>query len=142
MKPILYTEIKNLITQKTAIRDVMLYRMPNRDLIAVSPLIMVEFSDVSYENMTHKKQEVSVTFTLHLLCDALSVEDDEAILQHTQDIFVALTSVGYIRRRERSQIFDENTIDYQITFEAPRFEDTDAQTVYHTEPRPPLNITT
>lgn len=136
MTPDLYTRIKSTIRANTTIKDVMLYRLPDSDTIARSPLVMVEFPDITYENMTGKKQEVNATFTLHLLCDSIQIEDDITTLQFTQDIYKALTGAGFIRRRESSKVFDEATFDWQLTYEAPRFEDKAAVPVMQTIDKP------
>lgn len=141
MKKDLYNDIKSALIQ-AGIADVMLYRIPNRDVIAKSPFAMIEFPDVPYVDCTGKRQESTPTFVVHLMYDSVSSEDDDVILDMTQDVYVTLFRLGCSRVREKTAIFDEETMDFQIHFEAPKVTDEDAITRYITVPRPPVDIKT
>lgn len=140
MKIDLYAAVKALIKGNTAISEVILYRQPDSDVMLKNPFVMLEFNDIRYENMSNKRQEAEASFVVHLICDTINSEDEVASLEHTQDIYVILARAGYIRTAESVKPFDVNVIDYQITFEAPRYEDDDAVTRYISYPKPPIDI--
>lgn len=139
MKKEILNKVKEVLNG-VGIETVMLYRIPSVDMIAKSPFAMIEFPELGYQDNSGLRQEVTPRFIVHLLFDTIESEDDDAILDTTQDVFVAMSRTDFKRVGENSKIFDESTIDWQITFDAPRYVDDDAVIRYITKPKPPIDI--
>lgn len=139
MKSEIYTKIKDAL-YKAGMKNVTLFRVPDQEILSQSPIAMVEFGAVDYEQVLRRVQSVKSTVTIHVLWGVFGENDDLDLLDATQQVYVELDKIGFTRTSEKSRLFDETCIDHQIVFASPLFEDTDAQQDTITIPKPNLLI--
>ncbi len=129
MKPDLYNEIKSVLIDHTPVKRVWLWAngiLEKEDILGQYPLAFIEFKNLSYQSMLNNQQECNhPQFVLHLVWDVL-LTDDSLIFEVSQSVFVALQQRQYDRNFENVVPEVGTLVDWQITFETPRFTDDDA----------------
>jgi len=143
MKKEIYQELRDAILTCPEITDVRIWTSAtdDQDLLGRLPIVFIEFTNISYNTGMDQMQEVeSPAFRLHLIYKALD-HSDTLIFDISQNIYKAIHSKGYHRTRELAKYGPDETIDWQIEIEGPRFVDTDAKTKMITIDAPPVTIT-
>jgi len=108
-------------------------------------LILLEFINLQYEELSQKAQEMSDgQVVLHLLHKDIT-EDDTRVFEASQTIFKLMTAQGYRRVSENDGQTGTELNDFQITFDIPRFVDIAATKAalgtIEDITKPPLSIT-
>jgi hypothetical protein len=131
MKPDFYRTIKETLKKAPGIHSVGLWtnKMVDQvDTIRRFPVALVEFTDMAYNSITAQRQEcLDPHFVVHILNDSIDLEAS-SIFEVSQAVFAAMHNEGFRRVRERSVYRGDEIVEWQITFDAPRFEDNDAVT--------------
>lgn len=125
----LFTTAADLIKSSGTINSVRLWNAEiweKTDILDRFPIVFLEFSNLNYNTLTGKVQECNnAQMTVHILYKTLHAEDTN-IMDLAQEIFVLLQRGGYARITENPEYSNQEVIDWQITFDCPRFEDHDA----------------
>lgn len=129
MKVELYNEIKSVLLDIPKIKRVWLWAngiLEKEDILGQYPLAFIEFKPLTYGSMLRNQQEVNhCEFVLHLVWDVM-VSDDSEMFEVSQEVFVKFQRMMYDRNSEHIMPEAGTLVDWQITFETPRFTDDDA----------------
>lgn len=143
MKKEYYLQIKALLEGIREVGPVSMWQnnlINDTDRLQRYPMLFIQFTSVPYLTNAGNQQESNAsTFTVHILHKAIDTEDTQ-IFDISQAVFVALQRAGFRRLQEQSNYFGTEIIDWQITFEAPRFTDDDAVVSKITKAKPPVQI--
>lgn len=143
MKASFYTRTKEILLSVPEITSVSMWQnnlINDTDRMNRFPLIFIQLQQISYNNMTHKVQECQgAQIVIHILFKALDAEDT-GVFDVSQQIFIAMHRAGFRRLSEQPIYSGAEVIDWQITFEAPRFTDEDATIEKITTPAKPIEI--
>ena len=125
------------------VKSVRLWRnnaLTDEDTLERFPIVYLQYTNVNYESTAGKTQECNgALVTVHIIYKTLEPEDT-GVMDISQAVYVAMHNAGFERKNEVPYYTGGELIDWQITFEAPRWIDEDAKGVKIRIPKPPVNI--
>lgn len=143
MKKELFTQTRDLLLAISGIDTVKIWNndiLNGADTLGRFPLIFLQFTGLNYATMNGNVQECNgAIIVVHLLYSTID-DQDTGVFDFSQEIFTALQLAGFRRIGESADYTGGEVIDWQITFEAPRFEDEAAKIALQTIIKPSISI--
>lgn len=143
MKSEFYTTVKNILLTVKIINAVKIWNesiLDKLDSLGEFPLVFMQFSNISYETTIGNLQECNrCTIVVHILYKTLDSQDP-GVFDVSQGVYYAMQKSGFKRIQENPLYTGTEIIDWQITFEAPRWTDDATKEVMTKYLKPPLQI--
>ena len=138
-----YTTIRDAIKAIPEITSVSLWQnnlINSTDRLNRFPLVYIEMQPVEYGQMSNYVDECEgARVVVHIIHKTIDPEDLK-VFSISQKIYVALRALNYRRITELPSYPGGELVEWQITFEAPRFTDSAAVPAKTTQVKPPIDI--